>query len=182
MTVALFEIANIREALDAVIAENDGVLDEQLEAALAQVDGDFEEKAERCGLWVREQLATAEAIKAEEERLAAKRTAAVNRAKRVTEYLFAQMKRVGKQRVNGLLCQLVIAKNPPSVVETVPASQADLATLWHGARGSEFITRKEPVYSWDKAALKDAIKAGTVPEHITTRVRLVTDNTRLDIK
>lgn len=179
-TVTLFEIANVREALDAVIAENEGVLDEQLEAALAQVDGDFEEKAERCGLWVREQLATAEAIKGEMDRLEGKRTAAVNRAKRVSEYLFAQMQRVGKTRVNGLLCQLVIAKNPPSVVETVPTDEADFRNLVMIA--PEFVKRVPESFSWDKNALKAAFKKGALPDEVAKRVKIVTDNTRLDIK
>lgn len=179
-SVTLFEIANVREALDAVIAENEGVLDEHLEAALAQVDGDFEEKAERCGLWVREQLATAEALKAEMDRLDGKRTAAVNRAKRVSEYLYAQMQRVGKQRVNGLLCQLVIAKNPPSVVETVATDEADFRNLVMIA--PEFVKRVPESFSWDKAAIKSAAKAGTLPPDVAKRVAVVTDRTRLDIK
>lgn len=180
MTTTLYQIADVREALDAAIAEAEGELTPAFEAALDAIDEDFESKAEKVGLYIRERLAMAEAIKGEEERLAAKRTALTNTGKRLTEYLFEQMKRVGKQRVNGLLCQLVIAKNPASVVEITPCDQEDLRNM--AMIAPTLVKRTPETFAWDKNAVKAAQKEGTLPPDVARRLRVVTDNTRLDIK
>lgn len=173
----LYEIATIRERLDAAIAEAEGELTPDYEKALDEVDGSFEEKAERCGLFVKERLATAEAIKVEEDRLAARRKALVRDAEGVTGYLAAQMQRVGKEKVNGLLCTLSFRK-AQKVEEIVAPTTEDLRTV---ATFAPDLVRHKEIWEWDKEAVKRVAKAGPLPDDIAKRVRVVTTSS-LQIK
>ena len=64
-------------------------------------------------------LATAKAIKAEEERLAERRKALEGRAERLKHYLEAQLMRVGKRKIEGTYATVALQDNPPRVQELV---------------------------------------------------------------
>lgn len=169
---ALYELANIREALDAVIAENEGELDAALEKALDEITGAFDEKAERVALYIRERHALAKAIKEEEDRLAARKDALLKTAATLTKYLHTQMERVGRDKINGLLCTIAVQKNPPSVVELLACDEADLRNVAQMYEG-KFIRRVPEQWSWDRKAIIEAAKAGPLPEDLAKRVSVV---------
>jgi hypothetical protein len=178
MTTALYEITNARLALDSVVNEAEGELTPQWEAAFDRIDGDWTEKAERCALWIREQLATAELVKAEEDRLAARRKALVRNAEGLTAYLQRNMEAIGKQKVNGLLVTLAIQKNPPRVEAVTPMDEPELRNI--ATFCPQYVNHVE---SWtlNKRAILDDAKAGTLPEDILRRVAIV-QNTSLRIR
>jgi hypothetical protein len=72
------------------------------------------EKVERVGLYIREQLVTAAAIKEEEQRFAARRKALERAVEGLKNYLQRQMERLGTTKVDGLLCTVALQKSPPS--------------------------------------------------------------------
>lgn len=169
MTTALYELAGIREALDAVIAENEGELDAALEAALDAIDGAFEEKVERVALYIRERHALAKAIKEEEDRLAERRQALTNGAARLVAYLQVNMERVGKTKVNGLLVTVALQKNPMSVVPVTALDEPELRNI---ASFAPRYVRHEESWNLDKKAVLEDHKAGTLDPEIAKRVEI----------
>lgn len=169
MTTHLYEIAGVREVLDGVIAENDGVLDASLEAALDAIDLAFEEKAERVALYIRERLALAAAIREEEERLAARRKALTGTAEHLTGYLQQNMERVGKTRINGLLATVSLQKNPPKVEALTPLDEAELRNI---ASFAPRYVKHEESWALDKRAILDDAKAGTLDPEVGKRVAI----------
>ena len=105
------------------IAAGEGVLPPEIEAALDEAMGDFKEKAERVGLYVRELLNTAELIRDEEDRLAARRKARERAATGLKEYLKRNMEAAGITKVDGLLCTVAVQKSPRSLRCSVAPEQ-----------------------------------------------------------
>lgn len=118
-TMHLYEIRELRDALDEALAATDGEVTPEIEAQLSAIDGKADEKIERVALYIREQTAQAEAINAEAERLQARATAKLNAAKSLKGYLEREMMRLGKTKVNGLLATVAIQANGPRVVGEV---------------------------------------------------------------
>lgn len=114
---------------DEELRANEGVLPAELAELLAQVEGDFAEKSERVALFIREQLATAKAIKEEEERLRDRRKALENNADRLKRYLETNMLQAEKMRIDGKLVTLRIQMNNPAV--RCDLAEPELATLYH---------------------------------------------------
>lgn len=112
---ALYEIAEARLLLDRRLYESEGELTPELEAELDQLDCAFDDKVQRVALYIREQLASADAVKAEEDRLQRKRHAHVKTADSLRSYLQRQMTAVGKDKVAGTLVTVALVQNPPSV-------------------------------------------------------------------
>jgi hypothetical protein len=69
-TVRLYDLAEAREILDEFLTETEGEVTPEIEALLEQLTGQVTEKVERVGLYIRELVATAAAVKEEEQRLA----------------------------------------------------------------------------------------------------------------
>jgi vacuolar-type H+-ATPase subunit E/Vma4 len=114
-TVRLYDLAEAREILSQFLEETEGEVTPEIEALLDQLDGQVTEKVERVGLYIREQVVTAAAIKEEEQRLSARRKALERAVEGLKNYLQRQMERLGKTKVDGLLCTVALQKSPPSV-------------------------------------------------------------------
>jgi hypothetical protein len=114
-TVHLYDLANARAILDEFLAETEGEVTPALEELIEQLDGDVTDKVERVALYIREQLATAAAVKEEEARLAARRKSHERAAEGLKNYLQRQLERLGKTRVDGVLCTVALQPSPPSV-------------------------------------------------------------------
>lgn len=182
MSATLYEIADLRAIIDRALEESDGELTPEVEEALALWDAEFAHKAESVALYICEQERLAEAVKAEEQILAARRRGLLRRAENLTNYLQSQMERTNTTRVNGVLKTLVMQKNPPAVKEVIETTQEDLRAIWESAGGvSWYVTRKPEVFSWNRDGIKDATKAGTLPESIAKRV-VVSQSVSLRIK
>lgn len=152
----LYEIAEAREILETWLAESEGELTPELEQMLNELDGKEDEKIERVGLFIRERSAEAKAVREERDRL----DALMRRDERAVEslkgYLKAQMERLGKTKVNGLLATVAIqANSQPSVTTTMDAEQ--IYQLDDASR--PFVKREEKVvYTMDRDAILAAWK------------------------
>src|SRR5687767_7822473 len=162
---ALRELVDAKEVLDALVGEQDGELTPAIEAIWDQLQGDINEKAERWALWLLDRTADAKKLKDEEQRIASRRKAIEHAVERSKEELQRQLERAGKDKVNGLLCTVGLQNNVPSVVEVVPTDEADFRNLYMLA--PTLVRRVPETYAWEKTAIKDAAKAGTLPEEVS---------------
>lgn len=149
------ELAGEYRALDELLAETEGELTPEIEALLADLDGKADEKLERIALVVLRYKHEAEAIKAEEARIAARRKARERSAESLKDYLARTMAQIGKEKVTGLLATVAFQKNPPRVVGDLTASE--LETLY--IAGSDCVTFTPASYALNKRAVLDAHKA-----------------------
>jgi hypothetical protein len=157
--------ANYRQALDFL---TDPELDLPLEAVndtLEALGGELEDKAVNVAKFLRNMEATADAIKAAETDMAKRRKALENRVQWLKSYIKGNMEACGISKIECPYFKLSIQKNPSAV-----------NILDENAIPAAF---KEQVISWkiDKAAIKDAIKAGTAVPGAE-----LTNGTRLAIK
>lgn len=171
MSATLYELADARAILESWLAETEGELTPEIEALLNELDGKADEKIERVALFVREQLAIAKAIQEEEARLRTRRTVREKAADSLKAYLQAQMERLGKSKVEGLLCTVAIQKNPPSVTPVTVLDEAELRNVYMFA--PEYVTRVPESFALNKRAVLDAHRAGTLPDDIAKRVAII---------
>ncbi len=166
MTIKLYEATDALATVDAWIQEhadeilaNGGELTPELLALLDQAEGDFDAKVEKVALKVRELIAEADAVKVEADRLTQRAKTAKNAADSLKAYLHRQLEAAGKTQVKGTLVTVALQKNPPRVVTTRDAADAQTST---------FVTAIPARYEWNKDAIKDAAKAGEpLPEGVT---------------
>jgi hypothetical protein len=78
---------------------------------LDALEGAFEDKAERIGLLIREREVSADAAKAEADRVAAIAKSHANTAMRLKEYLHAQMLRTGTKSVDTPVIRIRVQRN-----------------------------------------------------------------------
>lgn len=147
--ITLYQLAD--QYLEAANRMADLDMDEQTIAdTLEGLTGDLEVKATNVAMFVRNLESSAEAIKAAEYSMSARRKAIEARAKRIREYLQAQMMRTGINKIECPYFKLAIRDNPPAVVidaeSQIPA---------------EFMrTPEPPPPTPDKKAIAEALKAG----------------------
>lgn len=127
----------------------------------------LEIKAQNVAYAAKNLEATAAAIKAAEQDMAARRKAIENRAMHIREYLKTCMEIAGVQKIECPHFAIAIKANPPSVEVFEP-----------GLIPPEYLRQPEPPPpSPDKTAIKEAIKAGKdVPG------AMLAQNTRIEIK
>lgn len=169
-TLTMFDMVLQRDALTAIVAEQDGELTPDQEAAWNALDGDFAQKVENTALVICERQATADAIKAEAGKLIDRARAVENDAKRLRDLLASRMTAFGKDKVTGTLKTVAFQKNPPSVQPVVAIDEADLRNLAMIAPG---FVRHEETWALDKKAVIEAHKAGALPDDIAKRVQIV---------
>src|ERR1041385_4066528 len=171
----LYALTDLRELLTARLEESEGVLTPEMETELDELDGKNEHKIERCALWMREQQLEADALKAEEERLLARRKARETAAESLKGYLKAHMERLGRDRGNRPLATVALPRSPPASATAL--SSADPA-MRYSAGDHAFITEVPASYRLNRDAVLAAWKAGApIPPTIN-----VTQNLHLRIK
>ena len=90
----------------------DGETDEQtIMDTLEAIDGEIEEKADNYAKLIKNLQADAMALKAEEERMYARRKSLENKAQRLKDRLQANLEFIGKTKFRTLLFSFSIAKN-----------------------------------------------------------------------
>jgi replicative superfamily II helicase len=114
---------------------------------LESITESVEEKAENIAKIIRTFEAEGKILKAEEERLAAKRKTMENKISYLKKYLFDQLEMMGIKRIKRPLFTISIQANPPSV--DVIDSEAIPIHLWN---------QPEPVL--DKKRILSLLKAG----------------------
>ena len=122
--LTLYEIAAQYRDMATKLADLD--LDDQTIAdTLEGESGALVEKGQNVAFVVRNLGASAEAIKAAEAAMAARRKAMENRAARLRAYLLDGMRVAGIQKIDSPYFAIAIRKNPPSVdvfdADQVPA-------------------------------------------------------------
>ncbi len=151
---ALYEIADLY--LQDVAKLQDLDLDPQTVAdTLEGMGGALEAKATNVAAFVRNLESLADQIKQAEAAMAARRKAIEGRADAVRAYLLSNMLRTGITKIESPYFKIAIAKNPPSVV----VDDEDTLKFAH----PEFV-KVVTTESIDKAAVKEAIKAGQIVE------------------
>jgi hypothetical protein len=148
---SLWDISNDLEAIAAELGEAGGELTPELEARLDALEGAFEAKVERVALASRSYLASAEAAKLEEARLAAIRKAYEARSDGLKRYLLASMRRVGTLKVETPRARVRVQKN----------GQASI-TWTHDLDALPDAYRRVTVTP-DLALVRDTLKAGGEP-------------------
>lgn len=170
-TATRYELATLRGLIDAALDATEGELTPEIEAALAAWDRDFNHKVESVALYITEQRALADGIKAEAAKLTERARARLARAESLTRYLDAQMRAVGKTRVDGVLKTVVFQANPPKVETVVAFDDADLKR-WH-TEYPDFVRHTPESFALDKPMVLEAAKAKNLPDEIAKRVRVV---------
>lgn len=144
----IYEIpSTLRDLLDRLDADPDtGEVDGEAIAAYAEYNAAAAEKLEGTACYVRELKAEADAIKAEEERLAKRRKALENKSERLKNYMQPALEAMGG-KVKGVMASVRIGKSQAVTV-------FDLDALPDAFK--RVVTKVDP----DKVALKKALKAG----------------------
>jgi len=166
VSTALYVLAN--EYLEAAQKLADLEVDPQTVAdTLEGLAGALEVKATNIAMFARNLEASAEAIKAAEVQMAARRKAIEARATRIREYIKENMERTGVHEIASPWFKLAIRKNPPSVVIDAESQLAE-----------EFMRQAPPPPpAPDKKAIASAIKEGR-----TVNGAHLEQTTRLEIK
>jgi hypothetical protein len=146
----LYAIADRYREIIGIEADSDEAKG-ALRNALDEVQEQFDLKAESIIRFIRNLEAQADAVKSEEERLAARRKAVENKAAWLKDYIADTMRSMNLREVKAGIFEAKFRKNPASPNITnkalIPA---------------QYFTPQEPRIN--NAAIKDALKAGEAIE------------------
>jgi hypothetical protein len=115
-TLTLQDLAGEAIALDAIIGMDEGEYTEDTETLERELAEKLAAKGDGYGDFMRERETRIAALKAEEQRLAARRRAMENQLVRVKLYASHALQRMDRAKVEGQRWTLSLAKNPPRVV------------------------------------------------------------------
>jgi len=146
-SLTLYQLADQYEEALSTLLDAD-LPPEAIADTLEGLQGAIEEKAKNVAAFVRNIEASAEAIRAAEKQMAERRQMLERKAQRIREYLLTNMQRAGISKIDSPWFVLAVRDNPEAVAIDDEA-----------ALPAEYVRVKE-VRSPDKAAIKDALKAG----------------------
>lgn len=153
----LYELTHDYENLMAAI-ENGDIPEEALADTLESITALLDEKADNIACWIKQLIAEAEAIKAEEDKLKARRTAKLNRAERLTEYLAECLTNGGISKLETARNVISFRKTPPKVVFDNESKFIE----WAQAHADGLLNYGKPTV--DKTAVKVALENGATIE------------------
>jgi len=131
------------------LAEDPDIDEQAFLDTLEGIEGALEDKADNYAKIMRMLEADTKGIKAEEDRLSARRKTIEDNIKRMKQSLQTMMELTGKTKFKTQLFSFNVQNNPASVVMDEP----DVANI-----PERFLKYKDPEI--DRKAIKDAIKAG----------------------
>ena len=149
----LYELSKDYESLILAI-ENGDIPEEAIADTLESIELMLDEKADNIACWIKRLTAEAEAIKAEEDKLKARRAAKLNRAERLTNYLAECLTNAGRNKIETARNVISFRKTPAKVVFDNEKAFVD----WAQKYADGFLTYKEPTVN--KTAIKDYINGG----------------------
>ena len=161
----LYEIAADYENLMFAI-ENGDIPEEAIADTLESITSLLDEKADNIACLIKNLTAEAEAIKAEEDRLKARRTAKLKQAERLTNYLSDTLQQSGYTKIETARNVIAFRKTPPSVVFANESAFIE----WAKENAECFLTYKEPTVN--KTAIKTAINEGLELEGVSIESKL----------
>jgi hypothetical protein len=142
---SLYDIAERYRNLSTLF-DDDSIPADVVTAALQGVQDELAEKAQNVARLVRNWESEADALRAEEKRMADRRRAIEGKVTSIKDYLQEQMESVGIDKFGGLL-KVALQNNPPALdvqdETAIPAA---------------YMTQPAPVIN--RRAILDAIKAG----------------------
>lgn len=115
MTIKLWELSADMDAISDEIMANGGEVTEEMEARLDALDGSFTEKVERVALYIRQVKLTADAAKAEKDRLAAIQKRYDTEARGLKAYLLRHLEHQGHAKIETAKVRVRVQKSPPSI-------------------------------------------------------------------
>lgn len=152
MALKLYEISDHISKLNEMLENGE----EGLEDTLESLDMAFEDKVESILKFWRSKKVEAEAIKAEETRLADRRKRVEKEAEWLHQYVEREMVRLGKEKIKSPLFTVSMRLNPPSV------SVLDKSLI-----PSAYFTVSEPTLS--KSKILEEYKAGNIVPGVEIR-------------
>ena len=162
----LYEIAAEYENLLNAI-ENGEIPEEAIADTLESITSLLEEKADNIGRMIKNMTAEAEAIKAEEVKLAERRKQKENQVDRLKTYLAEVLTRSGYTKLETARNKMTFRKSESTVIE----NEAEFIA-WAMEHNDSFLTYKDPTIN--KTAIKKAIASGEniVGAHIESKMNL----------
>lgn len=168
----LYEInEKIGEVLSKAEEETliNGCVSEETAELLENLTVSFDEKADNIACLIKNNLAHSKVLREEAGNLYKRATAKDRSNDFLTNYLFGNMKTLGKTQIETTRNKITVRKNPESV-------EVDNDFIsWAQSNADNLLNYKEPTPN--KKAIKEALKSGQSVEH----ARLV-KNERIDIK
>ena len=149
----LYELSKDYENLILAI-ENGEVPEEAIADTLESIELMLDDKADNIACWIKQLTAEAEAIKAEEDKLKARRTAKLNRAERLTEYLAECLTNAGRTKIETARNVISFRKTPPKVVFDDEKAFVE----WAVVNADTLLNYGKPTVN--KTAVKAAIEIG----------------------
>ena len=126
-------------------------------------------KAENVAVYIKAMEAEAKSLKAEEDKLKARRQAKENTAKRMREYLMGCMKQANISKIDEPRAVISLRNNP----ESVEISDENEFISWANEEHDDFLRFKAPEIN--KTAVKNALKSGAeIPFASLTRSQSLT--------
>lgn len=166
-SMTLHELGQARNVLDVFVAIEEGAVDLETESLLDKLEGTTHAKVQKWGLFLLGLQGEAAIIKAEEDRLKARREAVERAYARSKAQLQYEMTAQGLTDVRGPLATVAIALNNPKVVGDVDAGTL---TDWFENKPAtlgQFVRHKES-YEVDRSAILEAFKANEpIPDGFT---------------
>ena len=163
----LYEISADYQLLIEAI-ENGDIPEEALIDTLESFTALLEDKADNIACIIKELTAEAEAIKAEEDRLAERRKRKLKRAERLTEYLAECLTNAGRAKIETARNVISFRKTPGKVV----IDNEDAFTVWAYGNRPELLNFNNPTIN--KTAVKMALADGEQIEgaHIESKLNI----------
>ena len=126
-------------------------------------------KAENVAVYIKNVESEAKTLKAEEDKLKARRQAKENTAKRMREYLMDCMKQANISKIDEPRAVISLRNNP----ESVEISDENEFISWANEEHDDFLRFKAPEIN--KTAVKNALKSGAeIPFAALTRTQSLT--------
>ena len=126
-------------------------------------------KAENVAVYIKNMESEAKTLKAEEDKLKARRQAKENAAKRMREYLMGCMKQANISKIDEPKAAISLRNNP----ESVEISDENEFISWANEEHDDFLRFKAPEIN--KTAVKAALKSGAeIPFAALTRSQSLT--------
>ena len=126
-------------------------------------------KAENVAVYIKAMEAEAKSLKAEEDKLKARRQSKENAAKRMREYLMDCMKQANISKIDEPRAVISLRNNP----ESVEISDENEFISWANEEHDDFLRFKAPEIN--KTAVKNALKSGAeIPFAALTRSQSLT--------
>ncbi len=151
MNMTLYQIADVYMR-DLQALQDKDINDPTFLDALDRLEGELEAKATNVAMFIRNLEATAEAIKAAEADMYARRKTIEAKTERIKTYLLENMLRTGIKKIESPWFKIAVRDNPESVVVE---SDADIP--------AEYFKQPEPPPPvLDKVSLKKDMQLGVI--------------------